>query len=259
MSHNPDNLSSRLAFRAENFAEKHQRLYLYLLVFFSLAGFAYLLLWPFLAITTSYIVVNLFLADGINQNWISTGLITSLLLLSVSLSVQIFRIKYKKINGLKLTRKSVPELFKVVADVRSYYKRPKIHNIVLTDAFELRIEGTPGHWLPLFMSNTLVIGLPLLQTMTVEGFRCELSRCIGQHSKIIPRQSYFIMRMEKIWDLYNDSLIKNSKYCKTPLHWFFSVYSRLFSSISIPAIRIEELNADSSALDYINELEKEDF
>jgi hypothetical protein len=159
------------------------------------------------------------------------------------------------VKGLKLTKEMTPDLYEVISEVRSHYKRPAIKNVVLTEKFECRIESIPRLGIPIASFNTLVIGLPILQTLSPEEFRCELSRCIGQHSKIIPSLTLFIHKSHYLWAMYNESLSKYKKFGTSPLRWFFKYYSRLYRLIASPAIRMEELEADLFALEYINETE----
>lgn len=93
----------------------------------------------------------------------------------------------------------------------------------------------------------------MMQTLSAEELHCQLSRCIGQYSGIMPRTLLFIFKSAKLWDLFSRSLNKNKFTGSLLLRWFFSAYAPFFSAIATPAIRNAEMEAELCALDFINE------
>ncbi len=244
---------SGLVFRVETLADKNPRAYLILALIAAVAGYAYLLFSPAVVLTTFYFLHEMIPAVKSNQDWAPIGVISLIAILFIYSSVRTVQLKFSHVKGLKLTKEMTPDLYEVISEVRSHFKRPKIKNVVITEKFECRIESIPRLGIPVASFNTLVIGLPLLQTMSPEDFRYELSRCIGQHSKILPSLTLFVYKSHNLWTMYNESLGKYKKFGTSPLRWFFKTYSRLFGIIAAPAIRMEELEADLFALEYINE------
>ncbi|WP_455216638.1 hypothetical protein [Kaarinaea lacus] len=175
--------------------------------------------------------------------------------LSIYVTYYLLRLKIPQVTGLRLSKNLVPQLFDTVEEVRAHYGRPSIRDIVVTEKYEIRIERIPLKGLPVFFSNTLVIGLPLLQMLTPGEFRCELSRRIGQYSGIFPRKTLFIARASSLWHLYAESLKKHPNRIVRLSGWLFGLYSRLMGMTAIPASRMEELVADSCAMDFMNENE----
>ncbi|MCK4587090.1 MAG: hypothetical protein KAU29_07095 [Gammaproteobacteria bacterium] len=246
-------LGSRLVSPVENLAKKNQRVYLILSVAVAIAGYVYLLFSPAVVLTAFYFLHELIPAVENNQDWAVIGVISFIAILCMYASVRTVQLKFSHVKGLKLSKEMTPDLFDVITEVRSHFKRPSIKNIVITEKFECRIESVPRLGIPLASFNTLVIGLPMMQTLSPEEFRYELSRCIGQHSKTIPSLTLFVYKSHNLWSMYNESLSKYKKFGTSPLRWFFKTYSRLFEIIAAPAIRMEELEADLFALEYINE------
>lgn len=248
-------LGSRLILPVEKLAKKHQRAYLSFAVAAAVAGYGYLLFSPVVVLTSFYFLHELIPYVQSTQDWVEIGVISFIAILFMYASVRTVQLKFSHVKGLKLTKEMTPDLFNVIAEVRSHFKRPAIKNVVITEKFECRIESVPRLGIPIASFNTLVIGLPLMQTLSPEEFKCELSRCIGQHSKVIPSLTLFVYKSHNLWAMYNDSLKKYKKFGTSPLRWFFKTYSRLFEIIAAPAIRMEELEADLFALEYINERE----
>ena len=248
-------LGSGPVFYVEKLAKRHQSVYLIIVLAAAVIGYAYLLFSPAVVLTAFYFLHELIPAVKTSQDWVTIGLITLTAILFMYSSVRTVQLKFSHVKGLKLTKEMTPDLYEVISEVRSHYKRPAIKNVVLTEKFECRIESIPRLGIPIASFNTLVIGLPLLQTLSPEDFRCELSRCIGQHSKIIPSLTLFVYKSRNLWDMYNESLGKNKKFGTSPLRWFFKTYSRLYKLITAPAIRMEELEADLFALEYRHDTE----
>ncbi len=246
-------LRSQSVFYIEKLAKQHQHFYLTIAVFAAIAGYAYLLFPPAVVLTAFYFLHELIPAVQSNQDWVEIGIIGFIAILFMYASVRTVQLKFSHVKGLKLTKEMTPDLFDVITEVRSHFKRPAIKNVVITEKFECRIESVPRLGIPVASYNTLVIGLPMMQTLSPEEFRCELSRCIGQNSKIIPSLTLFVYKSHNLWAMYNESLSKYKKFGTSPLRWFFKTYSRLFEIIAAPAIRMEELEADLFALEYINE------
>ena len=208
-------LGSGLIFYIEKLAKYGQRTYLLIAVIAAVTGYAYLLLSPAAVLTSFYFLHEMIPAVKTSQDWVPIGLICLTAILFMYTSVRTVQLKFSHVKGLKLTEEMTPDLYEVISEIRSHFKRTPIKNIVLTEKFECRIESVPRLGIPIASFNTLVIGLPLLQTMSPEDFRCELSRCIGQHSKIIPSFTLFVFKSDNLWDKFNESLDKNkSERCK---------------------------------------------
>lgn len=248
-------LGSQLVFRIEKLAKNFQRTYLIIAVAAAVAGYAYLLFSPAIVLTSFYFLHELIPEVKTNQDWVIVGVISFIAILCMYASIRTVQLKFSHVKGLRLTKEMTPDLFELIAEVRSHYNRPTIKNVVITERFECRIESVPRLGIPVASFNTLVIGLPMMQTLSPEDFKCELSRCIGQHSKLVPSFTLFVYKSYDLWAMYNESLRKYKKFGTSPLRVFFKTYSRLFNIIAAPAIRMEEMEADLFALEYINETE----
>ena len=246
-------LGSWLVSPVEKLAKNYQRIYLVFVVAAAVTGYAYLLFSPAVVLTAFYFLHELIPGVQSNQGWVEIGVTSFVAILFMYASVRTVQLRFSHVKGLKLTKEMTPDLFDVIAEVRSHFKRPAIKNVVITEKFECRIESVPRLGIPMASFNTLVIGLPMMQVLSPEEFRCELSRCIGQNSRAIPSLTLFVYKSHNLWSMYNESLSKYKKFGTSPLRWFFKTYSRLFEIIAAPAIRMEELEADLFALEYINE------
>jgi hypothetical protein len=151
-----------------------------------------------------------------------------------------------------LSEEKTPELFKLAQRHTSYFKRPEIHRIVITANYEVDIVKTPMWALPVWSTNTMVIGLPVLQSLSKAQFECVVARRIGQFSKRYNPVTNWLYQLRAIWQQYRVIYSKQKSYGFEPLKWYFAAYAPLYTMVSLYAARLDELNADSYAMEVFN-------
>ena len=234
-------------------AERHPRLYIGLALLLMGLGYAFLLLFPALVFAGATVLVKALPHVKTAEHWIVVEVWFGILLFCLFLSQRVFQLQFPRIQGVKLSKELVPGLFAQLAEARKFTTRPAIRNIVLTDQFELRIEETPRFGYPFWTSNTLVVGLPLLQTLSQEQLHGLLMRRLCQYASGRLRPSHWLFRTRLLWRNYLDALDNKRRFGEAPMRWFFSVYTPLFELLTLPAARLDELAADSAALEWLND------
>ncbi len=239
-------------------SEHYFRGYLCISLVLMLPGYLFLFLFPYFAFEAIDVLFAELSNINTSKNWLTEqglAVITwfIILLFCVFFSLRIFQLHFPRVQGLKLSRKQAPALYSLVEGVYKLTARPAIENIVLTDQYELRIEATPRFGFPFLMSNTLVVGMPMLQTLSETQFRGEVMRRLGQYASGRFRFTHWIYRSCLLWRRYQHALQKRGRMSEIPLRWFFSLYTPLFTGFSVPAVRREELAADSAVLEWLND------
>lgn len=234
-------------------AERHPRLYIGLALLLMGLGYAFLLLFPALVCAGAMVLVKALPHVKTAEHWIVVEVWFGILLFCLFLSQRVFQLQFPRIQGVKLSKELAPGLFAQLAEVRKFTTRPAMRNIVLTDQFELRIEASPRFGYPFWSSNTLVVGLPLLQTLSQEQFHGLLMRRLCQYASGRLRPSHWLFRTRLLWCNYLAALRQSQRFGLAPMRWFFSVYSPLFELLTLPAARLDELAADSAALEWLND------
>lgn len=255
MSHSEYSLSTRLMLWVEGLSKKRHQTYLFMAYILAALGYVYFLIFPVAAIIALYWLVELIQSSNSVQDWIWVGSVSFIASVCIYQCFNSFKINFSKVQGIKISETLTPGLCEVIKEIQTHYRRSLINSVVITDQFEIRLEYTPISGVPVLFSKALVIGLPMLQTLSPEEFRCEVARCIGQHSGFIPRLTLFIYKSRALWRLYSDSLLKSNKSVLIPFRWFFVPYSHILDLVAIPALRDEVFIADASAMDYMNENE----
>jgi len=247
-----------MAMRVNTFSERYPRGYLCAALILMLPGYFFLFLFPWFAFEGVSVLIAALPDIKTTEYWLTEqGLTVALWLLVIVFclffSLKIFQLRFPRVQGLKMSKELAPALYSLIAGVRELTQRPTIRDVVLTDQYELRIDATPRLGFPFLMSNTLVIGMPMLQTLSEAQFRGEVLRRLGQCASGRFRPTHWIYRTRLLWCKYQDALQKRKRIGELPVRWFFSFYAPLFAGFTVPAARKDELAADVAVLEWLND------
>ncbi|MCW8936099.1 MAG: hypothetical protein OQK98_15410 [Gammaproteobacteria bacterium] len=232
----------------ERLVTKFHRTYLVLIGLFALIGYTFVLLFPALALLSINSLYEALIANGdINWKSVFTWLLT--LLLSVQLSYRMFITRPVPAVGFTMPESKIPRVYEVIDQVQSHFKRPVIHRVIISANYELDIVKTPRWMLPVWSSNTLVIGLPLMICLSPEQFEHMLARRIGQYSKQNNMMTNWIYQLNGIWQQYSYIYSKQKSIESLILKLFYTMYSALYKKFSVYAARSDEFNADAYAME----------
>lgn len=233
--------------------EKYPRLSFGLSISIALFGILFLLMFPYLLLTLPSELYDTVIHAKELKDWIDAVIQLVLLGLSGAFIWAIYKLKFSLPTGLDVSTEKFPHLFKLIDELRDEFGKPRIDRIILRDKYDIHVIKTPRSGMPFLNTRTLIIGLPVLQTMSPLYFRALLARRIGQlstqHTPVTTRL-YFL---NDIWAQFNKSC-KHSKNVFTKiLSYFFQLYSPLYQMLLMPLLQEEELEADSYGMDLIND------
>lgn len=231
----------------EVMAELFPRAYLLLTAVFAVTGYVCLLLFPVLVLTS---VAGLYqsLTQFPYVSWLQLLAWTIMVGSCGLVSYRIIQFRPLLPAGVVLEREQSFALFQLVKDTAAEYACPAIDRIVITGAYQLDIVKTPCSALPVGSTHSLVIGLPLMQCLSMERFSCLLARRLGQFSKRTNPLLNWLFELREIWPHYRLPDV-GTDFGFLPVHGFFSLYAPLYKAVSTPAARLDELQADSYAMD----------
>ena len=235
----------------ESLIRKFPRFYLGCVVLLALSGYAFVLMFPLLVLAGLLNIYEIFVLGDI-ANWQAVLIWLAVVLVTALVSYRITQIKTKTPVGLTLSEDKAPELFKLVQQHQAYFKRPEIQRIVISANYEVDIVKTPMWALPVWSTNTMVIGLPVLQSLSKAQFECVVARRIGQFSKRYNPVTNWLYQLRAIWQHYRVIYSQQSGFGFEPLKWYFAAYAPFYSTVSLYAARLDELNADSYAMELFN-------
>lgn len=232
--------------------EKFPRFSFGLNIFIAAFGILFLLMFPYLLLTLPFELYDTAIDAKDLQGWIDAIILFFLIILAGAFSWAIYKLKFSLPTGLEITKEKFPHLSKLIEELQAEFNQPKIDRIILRDKYEIRVIKTPHSQMPFLYTSTLIIGLPVLLTMSPLYFRALLARRIGQlstqHSPVTTRL-YFL---SDIWAQFNVSCKHSKNGFTKVLSYFFRVYTPLYQTMLLPLLQEEELEADSYGMDLIN-------
>lgn len=231
----------------ETLAESRPRTYLLVTTILAVAGYAWLLMFPWLVLTgisSTYEAVT----AGPHVEWIRLLIWTIVTAGTALVTWRLASFRPALPAGAVLDRKKAPALFVLINELRQQYHAPWIDRVMISGEFELRIVKTPYCGLPLWSTRTLMIGLPLAQSLSPVQFRCELARRLGQDARRHNPLVNWLAQLRGLWPLYTDATNDGGPGFQ-PIHWFFKIFTPLYARISLPVARLDELAADSCAME----------
>ena len=158
-------------------------------------------------------------------------------------------IKIPKQTGIKLSRIEASKIYELIDNLSLKIKSPKIHEILIDNEINCTVSQYPRPFLELFglYENTITIGLPLLDLLTVDEFTSvlahELAHLSDKHGAFI----LFIYRVRRSWEQIYLNLTKNSEsstYNKLLID-FAKWYVPYFDAFSAILLRSQESSADN--------------
>lgn len=238
--------------RFQILSKQHPRIYLLVVYSVALLGYAYLLLFPVLVLVSIFAILK---SLSSYQDLAFDLLLIQFLVLVTSALITYRIILFRPalpVSTVLNTAQPASALYQQLDDYVRYYGSAKIDRIIFTSDFEIDIVKTPRWSLPIWSVTTLVIGLPMIQCLSVARFQCTLARRIGQFSRRRRWQGNLLYQLRDIWPLY----IQNSNHSSfgyQPVYWFFSIYAPIYKIISVPAARTDELAADACAMELFSD------
>jgi Zn-dependent protease with chaperone function len=152
-------------------------------------------------------------------------------------------------EGTALTRDEAPQLFTLLDRIRKRLKGPPIHHVVMDDEYNAAIMQLPRFGLLGGSRNYLIIGLPLMQTLSVEQFAAVLSHEYGHLSGAHGHFSSWIYRVRMTWQRILDALVSRPMWGSGVFLHFFSWYVPYFEAYTFVLARSNEYEADRAAAD----------
>jgi hypothetical protein len=165
----------------------------------------------------------------------------------------ILRTPLKPPHGLPLDHTIAPGLLDLIDELENSYGRASVHRVVLRSDFDIQLIRTPRFGFPLWTTNTLTIGLPMLLSLPPSHFKALLARRIGQASGKHNRLSGWFYQLAAIWRSYRDSYARQASPVLMLLGGFFKFYLPFYRKLAFFALRRDELEADRYALELVND------
>lgn len=159
-------------------------------------------------------------------------------------SVQMLFSRFPRPQGRALTESEAPELFARIDELRRRMQGPRIDHVLLTDDLNAAIVQHPRFGLFGWEENYLILGLPLLQTMSeaeaLSVVAHEYGHLSGHHSRL----GGFIYRFRSAWGRMQSLSEKWKDWGSRLIARLFRWYALYFNAYTFVLARQNEYVAD---------------
>ena len=232
-------------------------LYHTLILFLACIGYAYLLLFPLLAVSAvTFLGYSIYLESPQTwrlNDWLLAAMLVILTAASARISYVLYKTKPEQPAGKPLLADKFPVLLNRISELVTTYGAPEIHHVKLTTHFRTEIIRTPLTGFPSIFVNTLLIGLPVMSCMSPLHLKLLLARQIGHLARAGNSQLHHIVYLRNVWNIYLHHYSQTWKTDTVLLRLFFSWYAPFFHLSTLPAMRLETHIMDQCMLDITHQ------
>jgi Zn-dependent protease with chaperone function len=188
-----------LVHQLERYAGNYPRRFKQRVALLAVLGYSYIVLILVFILWLIFTISSFRLGDISSNLLILVAIVFGMaIIIGVNL-IRALWVRIPKPEGRKLYPRDAPELFKFVNKLASTLKAPKFDEILLTKDLNAAILQIPRLSIFGWYKNYLIIGLPLMQALTIEEFRAviahELGHLSGKHSAF----AGWIYRVYQVW------------------------------------------------------------
>jgi len=238
---------------AYNFSQLHPYIYNLITGAIALLGYGILLLFPGLFVYGAWQTLTLHIDTYSVANLAYPLFWFTITVYSGFVSMKLSKLKFRQVEGVQLSSTMTIKLQFLLDKISEYTAVPRVDNIVISEQISIDLVKIPRFPLPFWSTNTLVIGLPLMQCLSPEYFECAVIRKLLQHSKQTAFFSKWLHQLRSIWLLYALYFsTKSSLSCKI-LSLLFRLYTPFYRDLAVPIANRVELLADQDTLLVVND------
>ncbi|MGA7801138.1 MAG: hypothetical protein WCC36_10040 [Gammaproteobacteria bacterium] len=249
-------MRSTVTAMAARMAHRHPRTYLAGNAVLAILGYAYLSAFPMLTLLALGALALRLTGAPLSADWPMTAALALAGAAGVAFNYTLMRLHPAHSSGHSVGRAEASELWDLVDDIRRHYASrllpggPVIHDICITPQAELELMAVPRWGLPLMYTRTLLVGLPLLQTVAPHQFEALLARKIGQCSGRGDPLGAWLYRLRQVWSVYENPPPLRPAIFRLAFTAFFKWYAPLFRLVSSAAARDYEFRGDRYAFEF---------
>ncbi|KAM3100262.1 M48 family metalloprotease [Phormidesmis sp. 146-35] len=233
--------------KLERFAHQEPASYRFRVGLLAALGYAYLILIlvGLLGLVALLVSIVLF-SHQVNALMIKLG---ALLLIPVWVIVRSLWVSFPPPQGISLSRQQVPQLFALVDELTTKLQAPQFHHILLDRNFNAAVVQVPKLGVFGWHQNYLLVGLPLMQALSVEQFRAVVAHELGHLSGNHSRFAGWIYRVRKTWMQIFERFQDSQHGSSVLFDRFFNWYAPFFGAYSFVLARMNEYEADRCAVE----------
>lgn len=228
--------------RMVQFAQRSPRAYRWRIYALAAFGFATLLLLVFALL--ALLVLSALLARH------AAGVAIKLILVLGALLLVVLRALWVRMpppEGEQLNRTQAPALFELLDRLRARLNTPAVHRVLIVDDFNAAVTQIPRLGLFGWHRNYLLLGLPLLRSLSVQQLEAVLAHELGHLSRGHARLGNWIYRLRSTWMRLEQALAQKPHWGSGAIRGYLHWYAPYFNACSFPLARQNEFEADATS------------
>ena len=229
--------------RAEQYARDNPAAYRLQVVGLGLLGYAYI------SVILAGLIAGMVLLGylALHGGAILAAKLFVAVLVLVIVVLRAFWIRIPAPPGRPLTQNQAPRLFGFIDQVIKSTGAPRLSAVVLTPDLNAAIQQRPRFGPFLGYRNYLVIGLPLLEALSVDEIRAVLAHECGHLSGAHGKAISWVYRVRMTWTIIAGGLEASDHWGRRLFVPFFKWYAPRFLAYSYVMAREQEYAADAVA------------
>lgn len=231
--------------------EKHPLLHQWCVFGTALLGYLVLFLFPTAALVGIYNLAISVTAE--TQNLQTTIIWGGIAILGLSVSNQLLTLNFRNHDGVTLSKELAPQLHAYINAHKSNPLDTTIHEVQLSDRFELKLLKVPAAGIPVWSKNVLVIGFAMMQSLNKKQFDYALTAKILQSERNKNPVTHWLAQLTHVWALYPATLKKRHGLGDRLLARFFEWYAPFYKRVATPIVQQSDLLGDGYALAKYND------
>jgi Zn-dependent protease with chaperone function len=156
-------------------------------------------------------------------------------------SIVISWFQVPQLTDREIDRSEFPELFALIDELSDRLNAPKIHHAIVNYDRNAAVAQVPHFGWQERSRNYLILGLPLLQSLTPEQFKATLAHELGHLANNDSSFNGYILRIRTMCEQ-----LATERYLFI-FNWFFRWYEPLIKAYSFVSVRDREYAADALA------------
>jgi Zn-dependent protease with chaperone function len=193
------------------------------------------------------IFVTLFAALIVSIKWLSWIVVQPIGFIWIFLGL-VLRSSWVKIeppSGVEIMAWQAPALFGMIHQLRRELRTRRFDHVLITDELNAGVFESPRLGIFGWYRGFLLIGLPLMKSLSCEQLKAVLAHEFGHYAKRHPRESHSIYRQRLRWTRLTTELETTESKGSFLFKPFFNWFLPYFNHFSFPLVRANEYEADA--------------
>jgi Zn-dependent protease with chaperone function len=184
------------------------------------------------------------MATSVNHVMVLLGKIGWALVVLIYVVLRAMWVRLEPPQGRFLTIRECPDLFRLIEELRAKGDAPRVDHVLLTGDFNAAIVQHPRFGIFGGARNYLMLGLPLMQSLSEVEFQAVVAHEFGHLCGAHGRFGAWIYRLRTGWARLLSALQAQNHWAASLFTRFFNWYAPLFSAYSFVQARQQEYEAD---------------